>query len=217
MIVWLIINKVRHETAGLTTFYQPADNGAGAVSVFPYFVYNSKFEMYNGYNGDRSTCFPPTSELLVKMFPRSSPLFRENSAVETPAGNFPATIFYEFSWKFQQKKMTHCRAGSDVDAGKIIQEPKLAFLTGAWWIAQGSQKILAGPCHDLRPALDQVRSIFRTWWRSGSEERTGTGNPEPPDWLLPRLSLHFRRKRKSCHSTMIRIFQEISIENWNVL
>lgn len=43
MIMWLTINKVRHETAGLTTFYQPADNGAGAVS-FPAISSLSKFE-----------------------------------------------------------------------------------------------------------------------------------------------------------------------------
>lgn len=127
--------------------------------------------------------------------------------------NFSPSFSTNFRGNFSIK-LTRCRSGSDVDAGKIIQEPKLAFLTGAWWIAQGSQKILAGPCHDLRPALDQVRSIYRTWWRSGSEEHAGTGKSEPPDRLLSRLSLHFRWKRKYRLSTTIRIFHEISRENW---
>jgi hypothetical protein len=43
-----------------------------------------------------------------------------------------------------------CSAGSDQDAGKVIQTPRLAFLTGAWWIDQGARKNLGQVCNNVR-------------------------------------------------------------------
>jgi len=100
--------QVRHETAGLTTFYQPLDNGAGAIHMLP-----ANF---------RIAC-------------QDVPEIRD-----------------AFTRKFGG---AGCNGGSDQEAGQVIQNPRLAFLTGGWWMAQGSAKILGGPCGDLRPALDQ--------------------------------------------------------------
>jgi len=101
--------QVRHETAGLTTFYQPADGGAGAIHMLP-----ANF---------RVACedVPEIKSAFQQKFGGSNP----------------------------------CRAGSDIEAGKVVQNPKIAFLTGAWWMVEGSKKILGGPCGDLRPVLDQ--------------------------------------------------------------
>jgi len=98
--------QVRHETAGLTTFYQPLDGGAGAIHMLP-----ANF---------RIACEdePEIRDAFVRSF-------------------------------------GSCRGGSDLDAGRLLANPRLAFLTGAWWMAQGGAKILGGPCGDLRPVLDQ--------------------------------------------------------------
>ncbi|PRP73875.1 hypothetical protein PROFUN_16493 [Planoprotostelium fungivorum] len=98
--------QVRHETAGLTTFYQPIDGGAGAIHMLP-----ANFRI---------------------------------------ACEDVAEIKSAFT-----KKFGSCRGGSDRDAGALLGNPRLAFLTGAWWMAEGSRKILGGPCGDLRPVLDQ--------------------------------------------------------------
>jgi len=100
--------QVRHETAGLTTFYQPLDGGAGAIHMLP-----ANFRI---------------------------------------ACQDVAEIRDAFSRRFGG---AGCNGGNDQEAGQVIQNPRLAFLTGAWWMAQGSQKILGGPCGDLRPVLDQ--------------------------------------------------------------
>jgi len=100
--------QVRHETAGLTTFYQPLDGGAGAIHMLP-----ANF---------RIAC-------------QDVPEIRNAFA--------------------QRFGGAGCNGGNDQEAGQVIQNPRLAFLTGAWWMAQGSQKILGGPCGDLRGALDQ--------------------------------------------------------------
>jgi len=97
--------QVRHETAGLTTFYQPLDGGAGAIHMLP--------------QNFRIAC-------------EDVPEIR--NAFNAIGG---------------------CRGGSDRQAGEILANPRLAFLTGTWWIEQGGRKILGGPCGDLRPALDQ--------------------------------------------------------------
>eukprot|EP01117_Protostelium_nocturnum_P009614 TRINITY_DN3432_c0_g1_i1.p1 TRINITY_DN3432_c0_g1~~TRINITY_DN3432_c0_g1_i1.p1 ORF type:complete len:208 (+),score=65.01 TRINITY_DN3432_c0_g1_i1:67-690(+) len=101
--------QVRHETAGCTTFYQPADGGAGAIHMLP-----ANFRIACEDVGEIKAAFQ-------RRFGGSNP----------------------------------CRAGSDIEAGKVIQTPKIAFLTGAWWMAEGSRKILGGPCGDLRPVMDR--------------------------------------------------------------
>jgi len=98
--------QVRHETAGLTTFYQPLDGGAGAIHMLP-----ANF---------RIAC-------------------EDDDEIRAA-----------FTQRFGS-----CRGGSDLEAGQLLANPKLAFLTGGWWMAQGSAKILGGPCGDLRPVLDQ--------------------------------------------------------------
>jgi len=100
--------QVRHETAGLTTLYQPLDGGAGVIHMLP-----ANF---------RAAC-EDVAEIKLAFFLRFG--------------------------------LAGCKGGTDYQAAQIIQQPRIAFLTGGWWFAKGSQKILGGPCGDLRKSLDQ--------------------------------------------------------------